>query len=435
MGVSGGPDMIQNGLVLLMDASDTFSPVSRNLYNYTSDLTNANWVKTRCQITGSFGTAPDGTNTAAAMTITDSSSLVRLTHSSFTASVEGGPYTFSVYVKNNNCTAGVLNLGIYNGTQTAGTEPEYAIQANFTPTGSTPALVVTRSIQDVGNGWYRITNTTILTSSVHTFSNFIDIENGLGGNKVNGESILLWGPQFEAGLSATSYQAIATTTRTAPDLSNNNNTGTYSTNRPTWTPNNQGSIAFLSPPLGNPTISYPSSSTINISGSNMSAEVWVKFNYLDYTTTSGSLMYFFYKGIPDNPNPHNGFWFSYDNRGNRGSFTYTCFGNTSGGFSGGGNNFGDSIYSQNFTTGSWNYIAFTINNNTGSFYINGVQKGTTKNFTNLDLYNTGSSTMGVSTGGVRNTPFEIASLKLYNRSLSPTEISQNYNALKSRFNL
>ena len=434
-----GPNINRNGLVLYIDAANTTNQTSRNLFNYTTDLTNAYWSKTRCQITASAGVAPDGTNTAFAMTVTDSSGLVRLTAGAFTASVEGGPYTFSCYVsKSANCTAGTLELGIYNGIQTIGVEPSYAIQSNFVQSGSGGSGVHTRTTQTIGNGWFRVVTTATLTSSVYTFQNFIDIENGFGGNKTNGDVIFLWKPQFEAGSTATSPNDVPVTTRTAPDLSGKGNTGTFSTNRPTWTPNNLGTISFLGPSSGNPTLTYSSSPTIDISGSSMAAEVWVKFNGLDYTTNSGSLMYFFNKGTPDSLSPHNGIWFSYDNRANRSSFNYTCFGNTAGGFSGGGNNFGGSNYSQVFTVGTWNHIAFSINNSTGSFYINGVKKGSDKNFSNLNLYNTGSSTTGVTGFDVtpsKPTPFEIAIFKLYNTSLSSDQIFQNYNATKTRFGL
>jgi len=149
-------------------------------------------------------------------------------------------------------------------------------------------------------------------------------------------------------------------------------------------------------------------------------------------------MTFFRKGQPDSANPNNGFWFSYDNRANRSSFSYTCFGNTAGGFAGGGNNFGDTQYYQNFVTGSWNHIVFTINNSIGSFYINGVKKGQNKNFTNLNLYDTGSSIMGETYFDVipsSPAPFEVGVFRLYNRALSQNEISQNYNSLKTRFGL
>jgi len=434
-----GPNISRNGLVLALDAANTTNQTSRNLFNYTTDLTNAYWSKTRCQITASAGTAPDGTNTAFAMTITDASGLVRLTAGVFTASIEGGPYTFSCYVsKSANCTAGALDLGIYNGPQTIGVEPSYAIQSNFVQSGSGGSGVHTRTTETIGNGWFRVATTATLTSSVHTFQNFIDIENGFGGNKTNGDVIFLWKPQFEAGSTATSPNDIPVTTRTAPDLSGNGNNGTFSANRPTRTPNNLGTISFLGPQSGNPTLTYSSSPTIDISGSSMAAEVWVKFNGLDYTTNSGSLMYFFLKGTPDSTSPHNGIWFSYDNRTNGSSFSYTCFGNTAGGFAGGGNNFGGSNYSQVFTVGQWNHIAFSINNSTGSFYINGVKKGPDKNFSNLNLYNNGSSTTGVTYFNItppKPTPFEIGVLRLYNRALSASEIQQNYNALKIRYGL
>ena len=435
MATIGGPNTVTDGLVLALDAANTTNQTSRNLYNYTTDLTNAYWSKSRCQITASAGVATDGTNTAFAMTITDASGLVRLTAGVFTASVAGGPYTFSCYVSKSNCSAGTVTLGIYNADQTIGVAPGYAIQSNFTASGAGGST--TRRTTDLGNGWYRIATTVTLTSSVYTFQNFIDIETG-AGTKVNGENLMIWKPQFEAGNIATSPNDIPITTRTSPDLSGYGNNGSFSTNRPTWTPNNLGSISFLGPPTGNPTLTYTSSPTLDISGSNMTGEIWVKFNSLDYTINSGSLMYFFRKGNTDSSSPHNGIWFAYDNRANRSSFNYTCFGNTSGGFAGGGNNFSDSNYSQRFNVGEWNYIAFVINNATGSFYINGVKKGTDKSFSNLALYNTGSSSTGVTAFDVtpiNPTPFEISILKMYNRALTTSEIQQNYNAVKTRFGL
>lgn len=310
----GTSPIVTNGCVLNLDPSNLALQTSRNLFNYTTDLTNGYWIKTRCQITASAGIAPDGTNTAFAMTITDATGLVRLTAGSFTASLAGGPYTFSVYAKRNNCTAGALNVSIYDGGQAvSGMEPDYAIQANFIPTGSVYSInstVVSRTVEDVGNGWYRISTCGILSSSIFTFSNFIDIESAYGGTKVNGESILLWKPQFEPGTKATPPSDTPTTVRFSTDLSGNRNTGSFSTNRPTWTPNNGGTVAFLASYVGYPVLAYQPSPSINISGSSMTGEVWVKFNRLDYTNSSGGLMWFLFKGGPDNLSPHNGIWFS-----------------------------------------------------------------------------------------------------------------------------
>jgi hypothetical protein len=172
-------------------------------------------------------------------------------------------------------------------------------------------------------------------------------------------------------------------------------------------------------------------------GNNSSMEVWVKFNFLDYNTNSGSLMWFFRKDNPDSLSPNKGVYFSYDNRTNQSSFAYICFGNTAGGFSGGGNNFAEAIYRQTFTTGSWNYIAYSISNSTGSFFINGIQKGPSKAFNNLNMYSTLNSSFGITANNVAapSTPFNIASFKIYNRGLSPQEVLQNYNTTKTRFGL
>ena len=92
----------------------------------------------------------------------------------------------------------------------------------------------------------------------------------------------------------------------------------------------------------------------------------------------------------------------------------------------------------NIDANTWNQITLTAT--PGSYmalYINGVDRtgspfgGTLANplpNTSDPLIIGGSSWAGVFTG-------RIASTKLYNRALSATEVLQNYNALKSRFNL
>ena len=194
MAISGGPNIIENGLVLALDAADVFLPVNKNLLTYTNDLSNAAWGKIRSQITASATTAPDGTNTAFAMNITDATGLVRLSQSPISSSIAGGPYTFSVYVKQNTSTAQLLDLGIYNISTTAGTEPSYDILNNFAINGSGGSSI-SRVVTSVGNGWYRIATTATISNNSIWYL-FFDIEAG-AGTKVNGQGIYLWGPQFE----------------------------------------------------------------------------------------------------------------------------------------------------------------------------------------------------------------------------------------------
>lgn len=170
----------------------------------------------------------------------------------------------------------------------------------------------------------------------------------------------------------------------------------------------------------------------------LTMEVFIKFNNLDYVNNTGKLFWIWNYGSPDtlSASTNNGIWFSYDNRNNNSSFTYTCFGNTSGGYSGGVNNFAGGNYNQTFVNGTWNYIAFTIINNVGRLYINGTQKGPDKVFSNLRLsQGATSATMGNVTGGSTSPIPQIAITRQYNRGLTSAEILQNFNVQKSRFGL
>lgn len=192
------------------------------------------------------------------------------------------------------------------------------------------------------------------------------------------------------------------------------------------------------------TLQFATSSYIRLENSkildsytNITLDIWVNFLYLDYTGSQGNLLYLYQKGNPDSLSPNSGVWLVYDNRYNVGSFRYTCFGNTVGGYGGGTNNFGAMQYNTYFTTGSWNNISITINNNTGSLYINGVQKGANKLFSNLDITSSTSIPyIGLSSGTTPSTAsLKFANFKLYKRALSSQEILQNYNSQKSRFGL
>jgi hypothetical protein len=84
----------------------------------------------------------------------------------------------------------------------------------------------------------------------------------------------------------------------------------------------------------------------------------VRFNNLDYNNNTGILYSIANKGAPDQISPHKGWWFRYDNRNNRKAFWYTCFGNTNGGYVGGGNHFG--YINKIFEKDGFNFILFTI---------------------------------------------------------------------------
>tara|TARA_R110002110_G_scaffold338183_1_gene548633 strand:- start:155 stop:451 length:297 start_codon:yes stop_codon:yes gene_type:complete len=85
-----------------------------------------------------------------------------------------------------------------------------------------------------------------------------------------------------------------------------------------------------------------------------------------------------------------------------------------------------------FSLNEWHYFTASVEY-TGS---NTIMKGYTDT-----VYNSGSTTTGaypnLGTGSsfVGKFGLHIANLKIYNRALNQTEIIQNYNATKSRFEL
>ena len=91
-----------------------------------------------------------------------------------------------------------------------------------------------------------------------------------------------------------------------------------------------------------------------------------------------------------------------------------------------------------FTTNTWYHLVGTINGSTHKIYVNGVEYGgsfgwgggTTMTADTLNL----RIGMGYDTAGEPGN-VKVSSVKIYNRALSLTEITQNYNVQKSRFGL
>ena len=409
--IYGTPTIVTNGLVLNLDAASPKAAPTRNLINNTNELTNASaWLTYRSTLTASAATAPDGTNTAYAWNISPegTSSLVRLaavnSNSPISSSIYGGPYTFSVYVKNRNCTATNFELSLYNGPFNIGNEPVYTITNNFTPTGVvTPTATffdIVRRSEDVGNGWYRISYSTTVTSSLNTFNLFFDIESG-GGTKVVGEGIYIWGPQFEAAPAPTPYQPVTSTNRPWPSLIGSI-TGSM-INRPTFSSRNGGGIVLDGV---NDYVSLSNSTTTQFSNTDpwsfsiitellsQNAEYPSILNKGSAATT-GLLLFYYSSGsivLKHNnlqPNPI----IVPMNR----PFVYTAT------YSGSG--------------------AVKI-------YLNGIYRVDGPTIVSVDTTNNLTLGFGDAYSNIR-----VYNFSKYNRALSQQEITQNYNALKSRFGL
>ena len=83
--------------------------------------------------------------------------------------------------------------------------------------------------------------------------------------------------------------------------------------------------------------------------------------------------------------------------------------------------------------GNWYMGTMTYDNTTARIYLNGVQVGSTTSGGPVTLNSTQPLQIGTRGIGPNWYNGNIAQVSIYNRALTPQEIQQNYNALKSRF--
>ena len=94
--------------------------------------------------------------------------------------------------------------------------------------------------------------------------------------------------------------------------------------------------------------------------------------------------------------------------------------------------------SNNLLVGEWQHVVGTWKTDrTFETFNNGVSQGTgTQTGNGYNSSSTGTFRVGAQAQGTsRYFNGKISQVKIYNRALSPTEVLQNYNALKSRFGL
>ena len=172
---------------------------------------------------------------------------------------------------------------------------------------------------------------------------------------------------------------------TTADSSGNKNDGTFKGN-PKWSDGKFGKCLGFDG--GSTYVDCGNGESLDITKA-ITVMTWVKFNKIDYKGAGGSLFSIASKGNPDSVPANAGWWFSYDNRNNGQGFPYTCFGNSNGGFSGGGNCF--SGYNFVFDNGVWYHLAFTIDKSIAKLYVNGDKIGADKPLSNLVLSDTSTN--------------------------------------------
>jgi len=210
-------------------------------------------------------------------------------------------------------------------------------------------------------------------------------------------------------LDAADQNSYVSGSTTWNDLSGNNNSGSL-TNNPGFVNN---ALTFNGT-TNTATFSNIPGPSFSLISSSFTTEFWV------YTTTTGSNQGL----ISSNQSSTNGGQYSFILRGTTiicsfyGTLTYT---DVSGG---------------PVITGSWVHYVNTFNyaNQSASIYVNGVLSGA-GSMASSPLITSASLLLGRYAFGGGYLTGSMGLARIYNRALSATEITQNYNAIKSRFNL
>ena len=160
----------------------------KNLLTFTEQFDQ--WSIARADVTVNATVAPDGNTTADALDANDPLSSYVFQQVTLTAGVS---YAFSVHVKANTHTGDVT---LRDFTDLSG------VEVNLTTLSvSNIGTATNGGVEDVGNGWYRISCTLLPTSPTRPHNLGIIVESEDLG-------VYIWGAQLEEG-SLSEYQPIA----------------------------------------------------------------------------------------------------------------------------------------------------------------------------------------------------------------------------------
>ena len=400
MGVSGGPNVVTDGLVLDLDAANAQSyPNYYNLLRYSQQFNS--WTQDSCTVGADAITAPDGTLTADSFTELAVNAQHLATQN--ISWISGSTYTFSTYAKagNQNTLCLVMSYTAFGAAWrtayfdlSAGT-----VSSNNNNSGVSP------TITSVGNGWYRCTFTcTCTTSAVDKLAAGKDFYGHLGDGQIN---LYLWGAQLELGTQASPYQQIdASYTTRWSDLSPTVISGSLT----------NGAYYNIYPVTKKITfdgtddyVAIPNNSSLVTN--NISVNIWC------YTKVTGSNKALF--SSEPSAGPLNGYGF----RQRSDNVWWWVIG-----YAGSG----DAV-SASLEQNVWTNLVGTYNGSTITLYKNGVLQASGSSTRTINFTN--GLRLGALIGGTEYFNGDTAFLQIYNRALSADEVLQNYNTTKGRFNL
>ena len=186
-----------------------------NLCTYSNQFDNAAYTKGNITVTANVATSPDGTTNANSF-IRGASNTIESNLRITTTQAISTAYTLSVYAKAGTAGAYLYlrNLAVDNAIPSGVVVFNLANGTIVSNGSSYPSPIIT----SVGNGWYRcVISGTTPASIANNLADFgvCNAANSVTGN--SGDTIYIYGAQFEAGAFATSYipTTSATVTRNA----------------------------------------------------------------------------------------------------------------------------------------------------------------------------------------------------------------------------
>ncbi|GAB2798765.1 hypothetical protein GCM10027275_50490 [Rhabdobacter roseus] len=166
-----------------------------NLFSYSNTYTDASWTKSNLALEAASTLGPDGLMSATKMTITANGSNPFFNKS--VSSTSGTAYTRYIIAK-----AGTNNTVIFEVTSASWGGSSFTTRFNL-ETGVISGTTANAFMRHLGNGWYICGRTD--TAATTTVGNTIYVGTVYGPATEAGTFVYVWGSQFEAGTSRSSF--------------------------------------------------------------------------------------------------------------------------------------------------------------------------------------------------------------------------------------
>lgn len=436
---SSGP-IVTDKLSLFLDASNANGYTSQeNIFRYSEEHENDVWGKTSSIITASSVTSPDGV-TIARKLIGNNNATQRQSVYQDVPCNAGTKYTFSVYLR----AAERRYATMWFDTPNISEGPYWGAATYIDLLTGTVANSTQTQVVALPNGWYRcsvtatptFTGTLRLNTAIGTPNNAADgVE--LSTYQYTGDGfsgIHIWGSQIESGSTATTYTRTINSRiiRTLYDLVGTHNftavSGTYD--------NTTRSLAFTRtmPPTTPEDGGFANVTTTgdltaeNYLLNDHTTEVWIKSNDRNPTgyvsaNDEGQSNVVVFTGY------HSGWYY------NAAQYTYSLW---SGNFS---NAINYTLSFNDNTVGVWTQLVAVRSGNTLTLYKNGVSQTSGTIVSSTASGTPTDSNLSIARANISSGPYSwhadmnFASLRMYKKALTATEVSQNFQSVRRRFGL